>query len=141
MYLLAIFLHKYYMKFSCPIRKYRMIYCNTTIFFYCKSYLIYTSCINININSNINIAIYISELIYQSLHRHKKTGCITGIHPVFELSQARGEVINILLINTGTVYVALSFRFVVNANTFCFMTIIVSTRNTVNTEVVKTDIL
>ena len=101
------------------------------------------SCINININanSNVNIAIYISELICQFLYKHKKTGCITGIHPVFELSQARGEVINILLINTGTVYVALSFRFVVNANTFCFMTIIVSTRNTVNTEVVKTNIL
>ena len=49
------------------------------------------------------------------------------IHPVFELSQARGEVvINVLLVNTGTVYVALSFRFVVNANTFCFMTIVVS---------------
>lgn len=141
MYLLSIFLHKYYIKFSYPIRNYRMIYCNTGVLFYCESYLIYTRYINININSNINIAIYISELIYQSLHRHKKTGCITGIHPVFELSQARGEVINILLINTGTVYVALVFRFVVNANTFCFMTIIVSTRNTVNTEVVKTNIL
>lgn len=140
MYLLAIFLHKYYMKFLYPIRKCRMIYCNTNIFFYYKSYPIYTSCININ--NNINIAIYISELIYQFLYKHKKTGCITGIHPVFELSQARGEVvINVLLTNTGTVYVALVFRFVVNANTFCFMTIVVSTRNTVNTEVVKTNVL
>ena len=136
MYLLSIFLHKYYVKFLYPIRKYRMIYCNTSIFFYCKSYLIYTMCIN------INFTIYISGLIYQFLYKHKKTGCITRIHPVFELSQARGEVvINVLLVNTGTVYIALVFRFVVNANTFCFMTIVVSTRNTIHTEVVKTNIL
>ena len=136
MYLLSRFLHKYYMKFSYPIRKHRITYCNTCIFFYCKIHLIYIARIN------INFTIYISELIYQFLHRHKKTGCIARIHPVFELSQARGEVvINVLLVNTGTVYVALIFRFVVNANTFCFMTIVVSTRNTVNTEVVKTNIL
>lgn len=135
MYLLSRFLHKYYMKFLCPIRKHRMIYRNTSIFFYYKSYPIYIRCIN------INFTIYISGLIYQLYISIKKTGCIAEIHPVFELSQARGEVINILLINTGTVYVALVFRFVVNANTFCFMTIVVSTRNTVNTEVVKTNIL
>ena len=73
---------------------------------------------------------------------HKKTGCITKIHPVFELSRARGKVvINVLLIDTGTVYVTLSFWFVVNANTFSFVTIVVSTRNTINTEVVKTNVL
>ena len=31
MYFLAIFLHKYYMKFLYPIRKENMIYCNTNI--------------------------------------------------------------------------------------------------------------
>ena len=86
--------------------------------------------------------LHISDLsLILSIFQRKKTGCITEIHPVFELSQARGEVINILLINTGTVYVALIFWFVVNANTFCFMTIVVSTRNTIHTEVVKTNIL
>ena len=79
---------------------------------------------------------------FYKLYNKTKTGCITRIHPVLELSQARGEVIvNVLLANTGTIYVALVFRFVVNANTFCFMTIIIATRDTVNTVMVKTNIL
>ena len=111
-----------------------MIYCNTDIYIapilvYHKSYPIYIDCININILEQY-ISIYISTKNRMYL---KDTSC-------FELSQLEGKFINILLINTGTVYVALSFRFVVNANTFCFMTIVVSTRNTINTEVVKTNI-
>lgn len=86
------------------------------------------------------------QIFYLSLIRstfwHKKTGCITRIHPVFELLQARGEVvINVLFVNTGTVYVTLIFRFVVNANTFSFVTIVVTTRDTIDAEVVKTNVL
>ena len=79
---------------------------------------------------------------FHKFNNKSKTGCITEIHPVLELSQARGEVIvNVLLANTGTIYVALIFWFVVNANTFCFMTVVIATRNTVNTVMVKTNIL
>lgn len=78
---------------------------------------------------------------FYNLKNKRKTGCITGIHPVLELSQARGEVILVLLANTGTVNVALVMWFIVNANTFCFMTIVVTTRDTINTVMVKTNIL
>ena len=41
---------------------------------------------------------------FYNLYNKTKTGCITRIHPVLELSQARGEVIvNVLLANTGTI--------------------------------------
>ena len=79
-------------------------------------------------------------LLILSTFWHKKTGCITKIHPVFELSQARGEIV-VLFVNTRTVYVTLVFRFVVNANTFSFVTIVVTTRDTINAEVVKTNVL
>ena len=79
-------------------------------------------------------------LLILSTFWHKKTGCITKIHPVFELSQARREVV-VLFVNTGAVYVTLIFRFVVNANTFSFVTIVVTTRDTINAEVVKTNVL
>ena len=78
--------------------------------------------------------------LIRSTFRHKKTGCITKIHPVFELLQTRREVV-VLFVNTGTVYVTLVFRFVVNANTFSFVTIVVTTRDTINAEVVKTNVL
>ncbi len=86
------------------------------------------------------ISLVLSLLLAASTIWAQKTGCITKIHPVFELSQARGEVV-VLFVNTGTVYVTLVFRFVVNANTFSFVTIVVTTRDTINAEVVKTNVL
>lgn len=92
MYLLAIFLHKYYMKFLYPIRKCRMIHCNTSIFFYYKSYLIYTSCININ--SNINIAIYISGLIYQFYISTKKQDVSLGYILFLSFHKLEGKLLS-----------------------------------------------
>lgn len=88
MYLLSRFLHKYYMKFLYPIRKHRMIYRNTSIFFYYKSYPIYIRCIN------INFTIYISGLIYQFYISIKKQDVSLGYILFLSFHKLEGKLLS-----------------------------------------------